>query len=155
MIWGHDPPRTHEKITGKTDSFRASVVFSMTQQHIPFFRFARKEEKMDKIHNMKMTLGERIREQRCRMNLTQEELAEALCIKKSTISMYENDKVDIKTSVLSDLSRELNTSVTYLLGQEDFDEDLLELISIYRSIKDPKIRQAGVAQFKVLSTIQN
>jgi len=21
MIWGHDPPRTHEKITGKTDSF--------------------------------------------------------------------------------------------------------------------------------------
>ena len=110
---------------------------------------------MDKIHNMKMTLGERIREQRCRMNLTQEELAEALCIKKSTISMYENDKVDIKTSVLSDLSRELNTSVAYLLGQEEFDEDLLELIRIYRSIKDPKIRQAGVAQFKVLSTIQN
>ena len=110
---------------------------------------------MDKIHNMKMTLGERIREQRCRMYLTQEELAEALCIKKSTISMYENDKVDIKTSVLSDLSRELNTSVAYLLGQEEFDEDLLELISIYRSIKDPKIRQAGVAQFKVLSTIQN
>ena len=73
---------------------------------------------MDKIHNMKMTLGERIREQRCRMNLTQEELAEALCIKKSTISMYENDKVDIKTSVLFDLSRELNTSVTYLLGQD-------------------------------------
>lgn len=110
---------------------------------------------MDKIHNMKMTLGERIREQRCRMNLTQEELAEALCIKKSTISMYENDKVDIKTSVLSDLSRELNTSVAYLLGQEEFDEDLLELISIYRSIKDPKIRQVGVAQFKVLSSIQN
>ena len=23
MIWGHDPPRTHEKITGKTESFRA------------------------------------------------------------------------------------------------------------------------------------
>ena len=110
---------------------------------------------MATINNMKKTLGERIREQRCRMNLTQEELAEALCIKKSTISMYENDKVDIKTSVLSDLSRELNTSVAYLLGQEEFDEDLLELISIYRSIKDPKIRQAGVAQFKVLSTIQN
>ena len=23
MIWGHDPPQTHEKITGKTESFRA------------------------------------------------------------------------------------------------------------------------------------
>ena len=23
MIWGYDPPRTHEKITSKTESFRA------------------------------------------------------------------------------------------------------------------------------------
>ena len=89
------------------------------------------------------------------MSLTQEDLAEALCIKKSTISMYENDKVDIKGSILVEISEVLDTSVNYLLGQEECDEDLLELISIYRSIKDPKIRQAGVAQFKVLSSIQN
>ncbi len=31
MIWGHDPPRTHEKITGKTDSFRA---LGMTQEEL-------------------------------------------------------------------------------------------------------------------------
>ena len=50
------------------------------------------------------------------MNLTQEELAEALCIKKSTVSMYENDKVDIKGSILVEISEVLDTSVNYLLG---------------------------------------
>ncbi len=100
-----------------------------------------------------MTLGERIREQRCRMNLTQEELAEALCIKKSTISMYENDKVDIKTSILVDLSKALNTSPNYLLGLEESDEDLMELVSIYKALKNPKIRQIALAQIRELSSI--
>ena len=36
MIWGHDPPRTHEKITGKTESFRAFCFCPATQQYIPF-----------------------------------------------------------------------------------------------------------------------
>ena len=66
MIWGHDPPRTHEKITGKTESFRA-FCFS-------FFRFARKEEKMN-ISIKEETLGQRIRAQRIRLGMTQEELA--------------------------------------------------------------------------------
>ena len=56
---------------------------------------------MDKIHTMNTTLGERIRAQRTLMQMTQEELAEALCVKKSTISMYENDKVDIKAGYLN------------------------------------------------------
>jgi len=59
---------------------------------------------MDTINSMKKTLGERIREQRILMQMTQEELAEELCVKKSTISMYENDKVDIKGSILIELS---------------------------------------------------
>lgn len=32
----YDPPRTHEKITGKTDSFRAFCFCPATQQYIPF-----------------------------------------------------------------------------------------------------------------------
>ncbi len=39
------------------------------------------------------------------MQMMQEKLAEELCVKKSTISMYENDKVDIKGSILIELSR--------------------------------------------------
>ena len=38
------------------------------------------------------TLGARIKAQRIRCGMTQEELAEAMCIPKSTISAYENDK---------------------------------------------------------------
>ena len=151
----HDPPRTHEKITGKTDSFRASFVFTMTQLHIPFFRFARKEEKMDKIHNMKMTLGERIREQRILMQMTQEELAEELCVKKSTISMYENDKVDIKGSILIELSGGLHTSPNYLLGMEEYEEDLLEIITVYKNLKGSKTKQIALEQMKLLATMSS
>ena len=110
---------------------------------------------MDKIHNMKMTLGERIREQRCRMNLTQEELAEALCIKKSTISMYENDKVDIKGSILIELSGVLHTSLNYLLGMEEYEEDLLEIITVYKNLKGSKTKQIALEQMKLLATMSS
>ena len=60
-----------------------------------------------------------------------EELAEELCVKKSTISMYENDKVDIKGSILIELSGVLHTSPNYLLGMEEYEEDLLEIITVY------------------------
>ncbi len=108
---------------------------------------------MATINNMKKTLGERIREQRALMQMTQEELAEALCVKKSTVSMYENDKVDIKGSILVELSEILHTSPNYLLGLEEFDEDLNEMISIFKAMNDPKIRQIALAQIRSLSTI--
>ena len=108
---------------------------------------------MATINNMKKTLGERIREQRTLMQMTQEELAEALCVKKSTVSMYENDKVDIKGSILIELSKVLNTSPNYLLGQEDSDGDLMELVSLYKALKNPKIKQVALAQIRELSSI--
>ena len=108
---------------------------------------------MATIINMKKTLGERIREQRALMQMTQEELAEALCVKKSTVSMYENNKVDIKGSILVELSKVLNTSPNYLLGLEESDEDLMEMVSIFKSMNDPKIRQVALAQIRELSSI--
>jgi len=108
---------------------------------------------MATINNMKKTLGERIKEQRTLMQMTQEELAEALCVKKSTVSMYENDKVDIKGSILVEISKVLNTSPNYLLGLEDSDEDLMELVSIYKALKNPKIKQVALAQIRELSSI--
>lgn len=87
------------------------------------------------------------------MQMTQEELAEVLCIKKSTVSMYENDKVDIKGSVLLDISKVLHTSPNYLLGLEEYDEDLNEMIGLLQSMKDPKIRQIALAQVRALSSI--
>ena len=45
---------------------------------------------------VKMSIGERIKARRIELGMTQEELADALYIKKSTISYYENNKIDIK-----------------------------------------------------------
>ena len=64
------------------------------------------------------TMGMRIRDQRKKMGMTQEELAERLCVKKATISMYENDKVDIKSSIVVELAELLGTTTGYLMNNE-------------------------------------
>ena len=51
---------------------------------------------MNNIKLAEETLGQRIKAQRIRVGYTQEQLAEIMCVPKSTISAYENDKVDIK-----------------------------------------------------------
>ena len=86
------------------------------------------------------------------MKMTQEELAEALHIKKSTVSMYENDKVDIKGSILIELSKVLNTSPNYLLGLEE-NKDLIEIGIMLKAIKNENLRQSVVNHIKLLSTI--
>ncbi|MCR5798439.1 MAG: helix-turn-helix domain-containing protein [Eubacterium sp.] len=107
---------------------------------------------MTTINNEKKTLGERIREHRILMKMTQEELAEALHIKKSTVSMYENDKVDIKGSILVELSRTLNTSPNYLLGLED-NKELIEIAIMLKAINDENLRQSVVNHIKLLSAL--
>ena len=42
-----------------------------------------------------------------------------MCVPKSTISAYENDKVDIKSSVVYELSKHLLTSPNYLHGYKE------------------------------------
>jgi transcriptional regulator with XRE-family HTH domain len=145
MIWGHDPPRTHEKITGKTDSFRAFC--------FPFFRFARKEEKMN-IYIKEETLGQRIRAQRIRLGMTQEELAEALFVEKSTISYYENDKKEMRAGGLADMARVLQTTPNYLLGYTNSDDGFLsEALSLLEGIKDETVKKVLLAQIKAVSAL--
>lgn len=85
------------------------------------------------------------------MQMTQEEL----CVKKSTISMYENDKVDIKGSILIELSGVLHTSPNYLLGMEEYEEDLLEIITVYKNLKGSKTKQIALEQMKLLATMSS
>ncbi len=100
------------------------------------------------------TLGQRIRAQRIRIGMTQDELAETLCIPKSTISAYENDKIDIKVSRLIEISKVLNISPNFLLGyKDDFengeDECLYQTItSLIKRIDDERIQKLLVEQIK-------
>lgn len=56
--------------------------------------------------------------------MSQEQLAEALCTKKCTISAYETDKIDIKSSILKELAAVLHCSASYLLeGNKETEVD--------------------------------
>ena len=104
---------------------------------------------MEKIKNND-TLGGRIRELRKRKGWTQDELAQIMCIPKCTVSAYENDRVDIKGSVLEELSRILDTTPNYLLGMEQNDKFLNEAVQLLSRISDPTLKNALLVQFRAL-----
>ena len=64
------------------------------------------------------TLGKRIKAARVSKGLTQEKLAEIMYIPKSTISAYENDKVDAKKSTIEGLIKALDRDANYFYGIE-------------------------------------
>ncbi len=99
--------------------------------------------------NKTETMGQRIKTMRIKLGMTQEELAEKMLIPKSTISAYENDKVDIKGSVLMELSRFLHTSPNYLLGYEE-DNFVEETTAMLKMIEDEKIRKVLLAQIRAV-----
>ena len=101
--------------------------------------------------NTTETLGARIKAQRIRCGMTQEELAEVMCIPKSTISAYENDKVDIKSSVIVELAKMLETDANYLLGIEVPEEDAFinEAMELLKQIKDEKVKHLLLKQIAV------
>lgn len=109
---------------------------------------------------MEQTIGMRIKECRVKMGMTQEELAEALVTKKSTVSAYENDKIDIKISILKQIAGILGTTVGYLsegvdpgMGLE-ISRDALQLLMLYQSIQNKELRKACVEQVRALAQIR-
>jgi DNA-binding XRE family transcriptional regulator len=69
-----------------------------------------------------MIRGDRVRERRRTLKMTQEELANAVGIKQGFLSFVEAGKRDVSTDTLVALSRILRTTVGYLVGEEDMDE---------------------------------
>lgn len=88
---------------------------------------------------MEKTIGMRIRECRVKMGMTQDELAEALLTKKSTISAYENDKIDIKVSILKEIARLLGTTVAYLADGKEADISA-EVMQVHCCCRECRIR---------------
>ena len=104
---------------------------------------------------MEKTIGMRIKACRVKMRMTQDELAEALLTKKSTISAYENDKIDIKISILKQIAKELDTTVFYLAGEQDEDisNEVMQMATVLQQIQSRKLRMAAIEQVKVLAVI--
>ena len=100
------------------------------------------------------TVGERIRLKRKSMGLSQEELAERMHVTAALISNYENDKVDIKSSVMRELAENLNTSVAYLIdGDPEIDTDIKNLISVYMMLGRPNVQKVALEQMKILNGV--
>ena len=105
---------------------------------------------------MEKTIGMRIKECRVKIGMTQEELAEELLTKKSTISAYENDKIDIKISILKQIAKVLNTSVFYLVGEQDEDIsiEVMQMAMVLQQIQNEELRKVAIEQMKVLASVK-
>ncbi|MGN0365774.1 MAG: helix-turn-helix domain-containing protein [Suilimivivens sp.] len=105
---------------------------------------------------MEKTIGTRIRECRVKMGMTQEELAEALLTKKSTISAYENDKIDIKISILKQIAALLGTTVAYLADGEktEIGEDVMQVVLLLQGMQNEELRKVAIAQVKLLAGVK-
>ncbi len=66
-----------------------------------------------------MTLGEKLREARKSAGLSQQQLAEKLCVSRQAVTKWESDKGMPDIGNLRSISSLLNVSIDYLLAQEE------------------------------------
>lgn len=126
-------------------------------------------KKKGKANSIDEHVGMRLRQKRSLLNLSQEKLAESLGITFQQVQKYENGANRISASRLYQLSKTLSVPVSFffdsyegpvsykkglaggmaegkqagLKGQEDLMQrkETLELVRVYYSLKDPKLRK--------------
>ncbi len=74
---------------------------------------------------------------------------------KTIVSSEEDWKKFLHTAGHIELSGVLHTSPNYLLGMEDYEEDLLEIITVYKNLKGSKTKQIALEQMKLLATMSS
>lgn len=117
---------------------------------LPFFSVLPERGDMEK------TIGMRIRECRLALGMTQEEMADVLQMKKVTLSAYENDRIDIKVSILKEISVGLGTTVAYLIDGEEseFSLEVMQAARLIQGIENKQLRKAALEQVKVLAGVR-
>lgn len=92
------------------------------------------------------TIGGRIRQCRLRIGMTQEELAERLHSSKPLISQYENNKVDIKGSIILELAITWRyRQGIYLIMNVVYDmDDGKEMFALLKKYEKQKATVGGV-----------
>ena len=103
---------------------------------------------------MEKTIGKRIRECRVKVGMTQEELAEKILTDKSTISLYENDKIDIKSSIIAELAKALGCTGGYLLEGSRMADANEELLMLFSKIKSEKVKAIAIKQLEALISLE-
>jgi len=91
-----------------------------------------------------------------KLGMTQQDLADAMFVPKTTISSYERDVVDMKMGTIKELAKVLHITAGYLIDgeKEEFDEDVLRVVMMLQGM--PKeLRRVAVEQVKVLSGFES
>ena len=98
------------------------------------------------------TIGGRIKSARTNKGLTQQELADQLYIPMTTLSTYENNKAELKGSVVVELANALGATTDYIHtgSSNELSPMEQELLAIFRSIKSSDLQKAGLEQLKCL-----
>lgn len=104
-------------------------------------------------------MANRIKRCRTDKNMTQEELAEKLGLKKSAIAKYENGRVEnIKRSTIEEMSNIFNCKPSYLMGWDDQKE---RLSSFYLTLNEHESKLVNeyrklnnMGKLKILQTAQ-
>ena len=90
----------------------------------------------------KVSIGKKLKMLRTKFNLTQEDLAKSLNVKRETIHKYENDIIkNIKYETVVKLAKIFNTSPEYLLGLDDNESEAIV-------ISQEKLTKHNMAFFK-------
>jgi len=93
-----------------------------------------------------MQLGKKIRDLRLRRGLTVQQLAEATGLSKGFISQVENSRTSPSLATLQDLARSLETSVAYLVVEEE------QVPHVVRAGERPRLQVGGnTSRVEVLS----
>jgi transcriptional regulator with XRE-family HTH domain len=93
-----------------------------------------------------MQLGKKIRDLRLRRGLTVQQLGEATGLSKGFISQVENSRTSPSLATLSDLARALETSVAYLVVEEE------QVPYLVRAAERPQLQVGGnTSRVEVLS----
>ena len=104
---------------------------------------------------MEKTVGQRIKECRMKLGMTQQEFAEVMYMPKSTISAYERDVVDLKLGTIKELANALHTTVGNLIEgeKEEFDDDVIRAAMTLQNMPE-ELRRVAVEQVKVLNGLR-
>lgn len=85
-------------------------------------------------------LGEKIKLYRENLNMTQNEIAEVLGVKSTTISKYESGILEPNIESLKNLSELFNVSIDELLKDDNFDVSKVNILDILREQKNMKLK---------------
>ena len=99
------------------------------------------------------TMGTRIREMRKAAGMSQEQLAEIPCTKKATISAYEIVLIDIKSSIVLEIAKDLNCSGSYLLEGKKAEALDVRIMDALLELKNDQMREVALKQIQALALL--